>query len=260
MSATIALSRRGLTPAVVHLTWATSPARLDALTSIPSDTTLARALVRSHKVNESIGIPVEFYTGSAMPRIGNVDHQSHPLNPMKGFLGQSSGASAHGSYDEEDDGEEYESSPTGQTPATKGYDLIYILDAIYHLPPSIKPFLSAAYQGLAPGGAIAYTDILPPVKGLNPIIARIVSFFIGVPLPNLTHRPGGLQAYKAELESLGYDDVKVEDWGEHVWLGFATNLQRRGGFWARVGKRAKWAYEEAGWRFLAVRARRPDKT
>jgi hypothetical protein len=217
---------------VLHLSTLPAPAHVDALAAIPADTARARPLVMAHKVNQSISTEVTFYTSSAVPDLAKVGDQSHPLHPMKGFLGNS------GNSDEQ------------------GYNLIYVLDAIYHFPPSLGDFLARTLKALSPGGVIAYTDLLPPA-GLNRVAGIVLSQLFNVPTPNLTSRPSGLAEYRASLEKLGYVGVEVRDWSSEVWPGFARNLQNRGGGWPIVGGFVKRA-EKAGWKFLAVRASRPE--
>lgn len=204
---------------------------IDAIAAIPADTARARALVMAHKVNQSISTEVKFHTGSAVPQLERASDQTHPLNPMKGFLGNSG----------ELDG---------------GYNLIYILDAIYHFPPSLHDFLTRTLKVLAPGGVIAYTDILPPPR-LNYPTGYILSKLLQVPTPNLTSRPSGLTEYRINLEKLGYVNVYVRDWSGNVWPGFSRNLLSRGGGWPLVGGLVRRA-EQAGWKFVAVRASRPQ--
>lgn len=136
-----------------------------------------------------------------------------------------------------------------------GYNFIYILDAIYHFPPSLHSFLEQTLKSLAPGGVIAFTDLLPPPAGLNPLAAYLLSTFLDVPLLNLNSRPHGLEEYKAELEGWGYIEVEVQDWSASVWHGFAKDLKAREGIWPYVGSLVENA-EKAGWRFVAVRAGR----
>jgi hypothetical protein len=244
---------------VLHLSSQPPPNHLDALTSLPADTARSRALVFSYKVNHTILTPVSFYTGSAVPQLGTVNDQSHPLNPMRGFLGRP----REHDREESDDDDEVESQrgehQSKDTPggSKNGYNLIYILDAIYHFPPSLPSFLGIALKALAPGGVIAYIDIVPPPSGLNALSARLLSAAFGVPVPNLTDRPRDLTGHKTLLEGLGYVDVDVRDWSAVVWPGFAKNLLDRGGAWTMVGHSVRWA-NEAGWRCLAVRAKRPE--
>lgn len=185
---------------------------------------------------------------------------------MQGFLGHSAGqkGSSTRDYEDGDEDEELEEESTSHLRADvnspTGYNLIYILDAIYHFPPSLHSFLSIAQKSLAPGGVIAYTDLLPPSAGLNPFVARALSVVFAVPLPNLISCPKDLTKYKADIEALGYEDVVVEDWSPAVWPGFAKNLRDRGGMWAYVGRIIDRAAEGDGWKLLAVRARRASQS
>lgn len=246
---------------VLHLSSSPVRTRIDALTSRKADTAHARSLVFAHKTNHSISTPVEFYTASAVPRLGSVADQDHPLNPMRGYLGSAPIAPSEDDNEEEFDVEMHEHDqdffdipPDAPDRSTRGYNLIYVLDAIYHFPPSLPSFLALTQKALAPGGVVAYTDVLPPPR-LNPLLARLLSLVLGVPLPNLVSRPGTLQGYKAELEEMGYVDVRLEDWSKAVWPGFARDLNARRGLWAMIGSVVRRA-EATGWRFVVVRARR----
>lgn len=134
------------------------------------------------------------------------------------------------------------------------YDLIYILDGIYHFPPSVPRFLKGIRHAVEPGtGVLAFTDIVPPAT-LSPLFARLVlSPLLGVPVANLLSRPKDLEAYKIMVEESGWTGVKVEDWSDHVFPGFASFLESKGSLWPYVGKLARRAHE-AGWRIYAVRA------
>lgn len=142
-------------------------------------------------------------------------------------------------------------------PGPQPYDLIYILDAIYHFPPSVPYFLSTALSALRPGsGVLVYTDILPPPDLSAAMGHLILPPLLGVPARNLVQRPKSLVEYKAKLEKLGYEDVTVEDWSEGVWEGFGRNLRGRGWIWGMAG-RAIDAAARSKWRFVGIRARRP---
>jgi hypothetical protein len=188
-----------------------------------------------------------------------VNDQSHPLNPMRDFLGRSDQQKDRiDTVDDGDDDDEDDDPARAMAHLTqKGYNLIYVLDAIYHFPPSLNSFLSHTLKALTPGGVIAYTDILPPTSGLNIFTAQVLSFITATPLTNLVSRPRDLNEYKAEIEALGFVDVRVADWSNNVLPGFASNLMGRDGLWPYIGRWVKRASEESGWRFLAVRAERP---
>ncbi len=176
---------------------------------------------------------------------------------MRDYLGkrdasqESSDSEENAEYDSEVEG----NGISGQS--ARGYDLIYILDAIYHFPPSVPYFLATALPALRPGtGVLAYTDILPP-PNLNAALGHLIlPTILGVPARNLMQRPKDLDGYKENLEKIGYERIVVEDWSDGVWEGFATKLKERGGLWEWVG-RGITAAEKGGWRFIAVKARRP---
>lgn len=134
------------------------------------------------------------------------------------------------------------------------YDLVYILDGIYHFPPSVPHFLRSVKHAVAPGvGVLAYTDIVPPAT-LSPLFARVVlSPLLGVPVTNLLQRPNSIEAYQTMVEASGWSNVTVQDWSQQVLPGFATFLESRGGAWAYVGNLVHRAHA-AGWKVYAVRA------
>jgi SAM-dependent methyltransferase len=169
---------------------------------------------------------------------------------MKGYMGTSDGSAAPSEEEYSDEDESVETSPQ-RVPG--GYDLIYILDSIYHFPPALPHFLATAIQSVSPGGVIAYTDIVPPSTLPSWLGYWILPTTLGVPTRNLMNRPKDLEAYKAQLEKIGYVDVKIEDWTKEVFPGFAKFLWTKGGFWKGVAKGAEWAFKNE-WKFIAVRA------
>jgi hypothetical protein len=186
---------------------------------------------------------ITWYTTGATYRPGkDIDH---PLNPMRGYLGKSKA----GSSLEED-------KTTLSSSGITQYDLVYILDAIYHFQPEVPYFVHQVLPALSPGGVLAYTDILPP-PSVNPILGYFVMpTFLSVPSRNILNRPRDLAAYQAQLEGMGYVNVTVEDWSDGVWPGFSRNLQGQGGIWKWVGKLVSIA-ESNGWKYIGVRAERP---
>jgi hypothetical protein len=71
------------------------------------------------------------------------------------------------------------------------------------------------------------------------------------------NRPKDLEAYKAQLEKIGYVDVRIEDWSKEVYPDFAKFLWTKGGFWKGVAKGAEWAFKNE-WKFIAVRAAKKE--
>jgi SAM-dependent methyltransferase len=177
---------------------------------------------------------------------------------MKGYMG--SPPSTGHIY--EDDGGDYEedNEQEGQNQHVKpsgGFDLIYVLDSIYHFPPAVPHFLTTAIQSLSPGGVIAYTDIIPPPDLPSWLGYWILPTALGVPTRNLVARPKDLAAYKAQLEKIGYVDVRIDDWTGDVWPGFARFLREKGGLWTLVARGAEWGLRN-DWKFIAVRAAKKD--
>jgi len=241
----------------LHLQSSPPPSHLHGLTSLPSESTQAQALLNTvPHPNTSIQL---FVSGASFRPTKDIDH---PLNPMRGYLGKTSHPDLSDEvtgYEDDDEAQEVLKAPaaTGGPPP---YDLIYVLDAIYHFPPAVPHFLASALKVLRPGeGVIAYTDILPPPKVGNVMGHLVLPPLLSVPTRNIMSRPKDLQAYREDLEKIGYEDVRVEDWSQAVWPGFAQNLRQRGLGWRLVA----WVIgkaERAGWKFIAVRAKRPAQT
>ncbi|OXG10118.1 hypothetical protein J008_06959 [Cryptococcus neoformans] len=235
---------------LLHLSQENPPGQLHALTSLSSDTAVSKALVES--VYPDTSTRVQFYTFSAQFRPGK--DVGHPLDPMRGFLGEQSSQR----FFEEDQSTERkelaDEPPEDKPQSSSKYDLVYILDSIYHYPPSIPSFLASLRSALHSSSLVVYTDILPP-PDLSKINAYLLSRLLSVPMPNLTSRPRNLEEYKAQLGSQGWEDVAVEDWSDGVWNGFSNALKTRGGMWSLVGRAIKVA-EENGWKFIGVRARK----
>ncbi|ODO09331.1 hypothetical protein I350_02931 [Cryptococcus amylolentus CBS 6273] len=235
---------------VVHLSQPNPPGHLHALTSLASDTQSSKSLVESE--HPKTASAVQYFTYSAEFRPGK--DVGHPLDPMRGFLGERSSQRFFNTDEDED--EDLFPHPEDQPPTTgpPPYDLVYILDSAYHYPPSLSTFLSSLRPVLREISLIVYTDILPP-SNLPLWQAYILSYLLSVPTPNVADRPASLGAYKAELEGQGWVDVVVEDWTEEVLPGLSGNLRKRGGAWSLVGSVLNRA-TGAGWRFVGVRARK----
>ncbi|WVQ94331.1 hypothetical protein IAU59_001410 [Kwoniella sp. CBS 9459] len=286
------------------------PKTLHGLTSLALDTSHAKSLLASHP-EMTRDTQVELFTSSAEFRQSGsrASDLEHPLNPMKGFLGERSADTAIGgrrspaAYDADDDDDEVEVDEGIEEDKEHGirgenrqvgrvdndgpirYDLVYVLDSIYHYRASVPRFLStvrpvlrvsrdsdkvdeegnhddnhSSQGGGAKSGMVVYTDLLPPPT-LSYWKAIVISHLMSVPLPNLTSRPlsssspgDRLVAYKDHLEADGWTDVVVEDWSRGVWPGFANNLRSKGGIWAFIGETVAKA-EKDGWMFVAVRAK-----
>jgi hypothetical protein len=220
---------------------------LTALTSMKKETAMAKDLVHSRFPDPPC--PIDWFTQSASfhPSSTTPQNLAHPLNPTKGYMGETHTDSEH-------DDEDQDASVTTR-PMRSGYDLIYILDSIYHFPPAIPHFLTTAISSLAPGGVIAYTDVLAP-PGLSSWMGYwILPTVVGVPARNLMQRPKDLEEYKEQLLKIGYEEVEIEEWTDDVFPGFSKFLKSRGGSWPLVGRGVDWAFN-GGWRYLAVRAKK----
>lgn len=205
---------------VMHLA---QGAQVTGLTTLPSDVLAARQLISTEYPDAN----VDFYTGSATFTRGK--DLDHPLNP--------------------------ERLRSTREPVP-GYDLIYALDVAYHIPPTVLQFAADAHTALSPKGVLAYTDVLPPAW-LGSFPGRILGMWLALPLGlphrNIIDRPRDLDEYKSDLEGMGYDNVRIEDWSKHVWNGLADNLEKRDGLgWKIAAKGFRYAGEH-GWRFIAVR-------
>nr|KIR84020.1 hypothetical protein I308_05776 [Cryptococcus tetragattii IND107] len=237
---------------VLHLSQKNPPSQLHALTSLSSDAAVSKAVVQSTYPNTSTH--VEFYTFSAQFRPGK--DVGHPLDPMRGFLGEQS-SQRFFEDDESTEGEDGADELQEDRPQSSSkYDLVYILDSIYHYPPSLPSFLASLRKVLHSSSLVVYTDILPP-PNLSKVNTYLLSRLLSVPLPNLTSQPRNLGEYKAQLETEGWEDVMVEDWSDGVWNGLSSNLKARGRMWSLVGRAIQVA-EENGWKFIGVRARKGD--
>nr|XP_019004419.1 uncharacterized protein I203_02538 [Kwoniella mangroviensis CBS 8507]OCF67880.1 hypothetical protein I203_02538 [Kwoniella mangroviensis CBS 8507] len=246
---------------VLHLNSSAPPSHLHGLTSLSSDTRYAQSLLDRYTPEKAISTNIELYTASA--QFNPTKDLNHPLNGMKGFMGEKKRDLAYSDDDDlldETDLDLIQAQSQGQLTlsdeAPPPYDLIYILDSIYHYPPSLIPFLQTLKPVLRKDkGIVVYTDILPPPKGLSRWKSWFVSYILSVPLPNLADRPASLEEYKGLLEKEGWKDVAIKDWSKGVWEGFSKNLVGRGGRWEKVG-RAVERVEKQGWRFVAVRAKK----
>ncbi|WWC98884.1 hypothetical protein V866_005778 [Kwoniella sp. B9012] len=244
---------------LLHLNSSAPPRHLHGLTSLSADTKYAQSLLDQYTPEKAISTNIELYTASA--HFNPTKDLNHPLNGMKGFMGEQKRDLA---YSDEDELLFEETGGQGQLTlgddAPPPYDLVYMLDSIYHYPPSLIPFLQTLKPVLGNGkGIVVYTDILPPPKGLSRWKSWFVSYILSVPSPNLTDRPASLEEYKGLLEKEGWKAVVIEDWSKGVWKGFSQNLIGRGGRWEKVG-RAVERIEKEGWRFVAVRAKKVQQT
>jgi hypothetical protein len=247
---------------VIHIQ---NGATVDALTSLPGETAQASALVESWATAGGVSPAITFFTASGGFR-PNKD-LDHPLNPMRGYMGETNQDVISEDDDEEDDSEEEqeeEAKPidaaTLDAEATR-YDLVYVLDAAYHFPPSVSYFANSVLPVLKPGsGVLAYTDVLPPAKlSRFPLMltAGWLAPLLNLPRENINERPASVDDYVAHLGRIGYENVRIEDWTEHVFAPLAANLEARGGLWWAYAQLIRLA-ERTGWKFVAVRGQRPQ--
>ncbi|BEI80194.1 hypothetical protein CcaverHIS002_0107230 [Cutaneotrichosporon cavernicola] len=241
-----------------------NPKHLTAIASLPSDTETAQQRVNQWFLEHAGKTDLTWYTGSATFRPAK--DFDHPLYPMRGFLGDSNVVVEEEEeereqvvFDDEADVVDVEEVVLDKAKSQTGidlYDLVYVLDALYHFPPSRSAFIASVLPNLRPGGVLAYTDILaPPSLSRLPgrLLANLLSTLLRVPQSNLASGIT-LNQYKSSLEDMGYK-VQLQDWTTHVFPGFAANLKARGAGWWVVGWLAEKA-EASGWKYVAVRAER----
>nr|XP_019012395.1 uncharacterized protein I206_03242 [Kwoniella pini CBS 10737]OCF51176.1 hypothetical protein I206_03242 [Kwoniella pini CBS 10737] len=249
---------------VLHLNSTNPPKHLHGLTSLTSDTKTSQILLDKYK-SENINTKIELFTYSA--KYNPTKDFNHPLNKMKGFMGEKNFKNYNAYLDEDEileveEEQEQENYLNYNKPPPPPYDLIYILDSIYHYPPSIISFLNSLkpITNKKNKSIIIYTDILPPPpfeSKLNKFKFFFISYFLSIPISNLLNRPKSLLEYKNLLENQGWIDVEIQDWSQNVWKGFANNLKNRGGKWEKVGKTVDRARKD-GWKFVAVRIKKGD--
>lgn len=182
---------------------------------------------------------------------------------MKGYMGDTRQTEDHTDADgfehtddvDTDDDVEDGYPERSVSSGDQGFDLIYVLDSIYHFPPAVPHFLTTAISSLSSGGVIVYTDVLPP-SDLSSLVGHwVLPTIVGVPARNLVQRPNTLEAYREQLLKIGYAEVDIEDWTMDVFPGFAKFLRSRGGSWPVVARGVEWA-QNSGWRNIAVRAKK----
>lgn len=227
---------------------------VDALTSLATETAEAQQLVYNWTKTTGKEADVTWYTTSAAYR--PTKDFKHPLNPMRGYMGEGSSETiVEDGSGQVVLGEQVEGSAPGP------YDLIYVLDAAYHFPPSIGYFAATTFPVLREGGGVlAYTDVIPPPSLSRfpmMLLGGMMAPFLGTPVANLNRRPATLDEYKATLERIGFTDVKIEDWTSNVFKPLADNVEKKGGFWAMYAKVLR-LVDSSGWKFVAVRGVRPQ--
>ncbi|CAD6587699.1 MAG: hypothetical protein TREMPRED_004828 [Tremellales sp. Tagirdzhanova-0007] len=194
----------------LHLSTALPPTYLTALTSLSSETRAAQELINNRF--SDLDTRIEWFTGSATYRPGK--DLDHPLNPMRGYLGKRSLPQPTSDLDNAESDLDMEDEHASNLPLLPShFDFVYILDAIYHFPPSVPYFLASVFPTLRPGvGIIAYTDILPP-PNLNAFVGHLIlPTALGVPTRNLMQRPKTLEEYAYLVRRIGFEDIVVEDW------------------------------------------------
>ncbi|KAF7320421.1 CBS-domain-containing protein [Mycena kentingensis (nom. inval.)] len=110
----------------------------------------------------------------------------------------------------------------------KTYDAILALDCAYHFN-TRRDFLQQAFAALAPGGSIGLADICfasPETTRMR--IAKTILRLM--PVANAI----SMDEYVAQLQTIGFTDVHMEDMSKDVFGGFIGFLgkQKGVGFWA----------------------------
>ena len=114
---------------------------------------------------------------------------------------------------------------------SNSFDRVVSLDAAYHFK-TREDFLKSSFRILKPGGRIAFTDLLLPVLDAertshddfsNMESYKKLSWKIrgtakacGIVTANLITNV----ELKKQLQSLGYEDIKFQNYDEFVWSGF----------------------------------------
>ncbi|KAG5654080.1 hypothetical protein H0H81_007494 [Sphagnurus paluster] len=132
--------------------------------------------------------------------------------------------------------------------STTAFDRILALDCAYHFN-TRKTFLRQSLQKLAPGGRIALADICfdPEILNGSRKTWLISSLFRLMPKQNMVSTDG----YIAQMESMGYIDVELEDITRDVFPGFVRFLSSRGFGWKVFALVIEW-YADIGARFVIV--------
>ncbi|KAJ6610058.1 S-adenosyl-L-methionine-dependent methyltransferase, partial [Mycena sp. CBHHK59/15] len=131
------------------------------------------------------------------------------------------------------------------------FDTILALDCAYHFQPRTA-FLRQSYDRVLPGGSVALADICFAPSALQTRWTRLVTALLRLmPRQNLV----STDEYLAQMRTIGYVDVELEDITEDVFPGFIKFLRKRGFMWWAFG-RILGAFAGAGARFVVVRGKR----
>jgi len=131
--------------------------------------------------------------------------------------------------------------------STKLFDTILALDCAYHFD-TRETFLLQSFNKLALHGRIALADIcFDPAAPRSRWVRLAARVFKLMPQGNFVSKEG----YVAQMEGIGYGDIRLEDVTEEVFPGFIRFLKGRGWGWAAFGLMVEW-YQNAGARFVIV--------
>ncbi|KAJ3522055.1 hypothetical protein NM688_g8932 [Phlebia brevispora] len=193
------------------------PSELVGITSLAEHH--KRALART-KLADSSSTHVTLYHGDAVYR-SNKAGRDHPLSPST-------------------------SAP--------GFTSVVAIDCAYHFH-TRRDFLVQCFATLAPGGRIALADLCfgadasGNTRGWE---GTLISLLGVMPKDNIV----SCDAYVCEMESIGYEDVHLEDISADVFPGFIRFLSSRGVAW-RLFSQMISLLVVLGVRFVVVSGRKP---
>lgn len=110
------------------------------------------------------------------------------------------------------------------TLVTRKFDKVLSVDAAYHFD-TRQTFLRSSFDVLNPSGQLSMTDLLlaDSTTPFDRLLLRIVCYFASVPFVNIIT----VGSHISQLESIGYEDILVEDISKSVFPGFLGFLERR---------------------------------
>lgn len=129
------------------------------------------------------------------------------------------------------------------------YDTILALDCAYHFQ-TRRDFLRQCFDRLVPGGRIALADICFDSAAMQKLSTKLfITTIRAMPRQNALSK----EQYVADMLSMGYVDVKMEDISEDVFPGFVRLLKGKGWTWWVFGNVIS-LLASCGARFVVVSA------